>query len=90
MARRPISAARAGDTTPSETPQQLVEEPTPTGVAALLLEVLHKVNQEVRTTPELKEKARAAVAHYQDIAASLKTLADRPASSPAVSPATAP
>lgn len=88
MARRPISGARVGDTTPSETPQ-VVAEPSPNEVTALLLEVLRNVNREVQTTLALGEQADAAVKHYQAIAASLKTLADLPASSPAVRPATA-
>jgi hypothetical protein len=54
----------------------------PSELTQALLDVLRNVNREVKTTLALDGKAAAAVAHFQAIAASLRTLADgSPASS---------
>jgi hypothetical protein len=53
----------------------------PSELTAALLDVLRNVNREVKTTLALDGKAAAAVAHFQAIAASLRTLADGAASS---------
>jgi hypothetical protein len=53
--------------------------PSPGGeLTTLLLEVLRNVNREVQATPALDGRAQAAVAHFQAISASLRTLADGP------------
>jgi hypothetical protein len=43
-----------------------------------LLDVLRNVNREVTAAAALDGKAQAAVAHFQAISASLRTLADGP------------
>jgi hypothetical protein len=60
----------------------------PSELTAALLDVLRNVNREVKTTLALDGKAAAAVAHFQAIAASLRTLADGAASS--IKPTTRP
>lgn len=45
-------------------------------VTALLLDVLRKVNREVKSTPELNAAACRAVANYESIARDLATLTD--------------
>ena len=47
----------------------------------LLLDLLRNVNSEVKTTLALDGRAQAAVAHFQAISLSLRTLADGPTSS---------
>ena len=51
-------------------------QPAPSELAQALLDALRSVNREVKTTLALDGKAAAAVAHFQAIAASLRTLAD--------------
>jgi hypothetical protein len=53
----------------------------PNELTALLADVLRNVNREVRTSLALDGKAAAAVAHFQQISAELRTLADGPAAS---------
>ena len=48
----------------------------PSELTAALLDVIRNVNREVKTTLALDGKAAAAVAHFQAISASLRTLAD--------------
>lgn len=50
-------------------------------VTALLLDVLRSANREVQAATVLGGPAADAVAHFQAIAASLRTLADGPAAS---------
>ena len=69
------SAKRPGGTPPTPPP------PTPGDLAALLLELLRKINAEVPTTPPLQGRAEEAVKNYRFIAQALRTLADGPIAS---------
>jgi hypothetical protein len=64
---------RSGGTVPSP-------PPSPGDLAALLLELLRKINDEVPTTPPLTGRAGQAVINYAKIADDLRTLADGPTS----------
>ncbi|HTE50415.1 MAG TPA: hypothetical protein VK698_06055 [Kofleriaceae bacterium] len=50
--------------------------PTPGDLAALLLELLRKINSEVPTTPPLQGRAEDAVTNFASISKDLRTLAD--------------
>lgn len=52
--------------------------PTPGDLAALLLELLRKINSEVTDTPPLQGRAADAVASFARISDDLRTLADGP------------
>jgi hypothetical protein len=52
--------------------------PSPGDLAALLLELLRKINSEVPNTPPLQGRAEEAVTNFAKISDDLRTLADGP------------
>jgi hypothetical protein len=52
--------------------------PSPGDLAALLLELLRKINSEVPNTPALQGRAADAVTNFANISEDLRTLADGP------------
>lgn len=79
---KPVGGApEAADRHHSSGPPPQPPPPSPGDLAALLLELLRKINAEVPTTPPLQGRAEQAVKNFRKISEDLRTLADGPTSS---------